>query len=784
MKNFVAITVFTLAILIGGHHATAQNSNPSLVVGWTDLAPLFKTESDGTPSGFGIKIITEIGKRAGFDISFHKLENPEAMIRAQAQGDVDLSAAVPTLPILHSTNVFSDPIAQTNIRIFLRTEDADKLDPSTMSDHPIAVPTLSLGTEGSEFIARNAPVQIPVSTRSITELLRGSVDALVASDNLTFADAHALRLDHRILAVGAPLQSFDRVVALRKELQHFLPAINTAIAELEADGMLDELRRVHKVSVSPLEPDVLKVGVYHAPPYAIVEPNGTFSGFAVDTLRQLSKSAGIAIDFTSINEEELALGPTPGRYDLLTQAPIREDARQRMDFTVPIDRTYFSVFTRIGEGAEISDLASMSGYRLGVRASGVARGLAEKQSGLTLRNYDDPEALVEGLLNGGVDAILYPRHAVVVAAAKMGVQSRIREIDTPIHSIDTAIALRFGLGQTRERLNAVIPGYLASSVNANLREKYFGTPIFWTPERVAFFRDSAILAGLSALLLFIILTGWRQKRAKDERRKFASRIVDNVPHGMILVSAEGKIEFANKFVRERTPNSEKLLARGKDFKEVIETLIDDGTLNLEGADRTETLERVAVSGMREEMVHEFKYRGGKTYLRHSIPLGDDGTLLAYTDVTKDRQRLVEFQNLNDRLVQQISLAKAANEELSAFAYATSHDLKAPTNTMSLLIEELDHTIRPTLSSCDAELLDDMSTTNQRMAQLIDDVLEYTNAISNDFDRTELDLNQTLSEVLDDLRADILTCDAEIKSEHLPSVSAPIRFKFVSFCKTL
>ncbi|WP_422047804.1 ATP-binding protein [Shimia sp.] len=772
MNKYLAILVFALLVMLGvAERSSAQHSEEPLVVGWTEIAPLFRAEPDGRAGGFGAEIMREVAERAGFHISFRKFSRAEDLIRAQVLGNIDLMPAIAALPVLAENNIFSDPIAQTHMRIFIRTEDAETLDPATMADVRIAVPGVPVGTEGTSFIARNVPVAIPVSTNSIMELLRGTVDALIASDNVTIADAHALRLDHRILAVGPPLRSFDRVITLRRELADLMPAINQAIAELEADGTLEELRGINRVSVAPLEPDVLKVGVFHAPPYSMINPDGTFSGFSVDTIRHLTKSAGIAIEFVEIDEESLALGPAPDRYDLLPQAAVNEEARQRMDFTAPIDRASFAVFTRVGEGRQISDLYSLMGSRLGVEAVGVARQLAENHEGLELRIFDGPDALLNGLLVGQVDAILYPRHAITVAAARLGVQDQIREIETPIHSVDRAIALRFGLGQTRERLNAVIPGYLASSMDTQIREEYFGTPVFWTDSRITFVRNALIIGAVSLLLLFIAWARWRQKRTTQARRKFASTLVDQIPLGMVLVSPQGVIEFANQFVKDRTPDGHALMKRGNNFKKMVETLIDNGTISMNGRTKEAFLGQLDGNGLRLHSANEFKFSGGKTYVRTTLPLGADGTLLTYADVTEDRRQLTEIRNLNAKLLQQVSLASAANAELRAFAYATSHDLKAPTNTTSLLISELGEALAPHMSEDDAEMFEDLTATNQRMAQLIDDVLEYTNAIGSEMKRSEVDMDVLLSEILDDLKADIIASGAEIERAPLPKINA-------------
>jgi signal transduction histidine kinase len=771
MKYFTALIIALTALFGANSQSHAQDAVQPFVVGWAEILPLFRSLPNGDPDGFGVQVMYEIAERAGFEIAFKKFDSAEQLIRAQAAGDIDILPAIASLPMLQENNHFSDPIATTHIRVFVRTEDAEDLHPDTMHGKIIAVPSIPLGPSGEFLLGRNNVVQMPVSTLSVMELLRGTVDALVASDSVTIADAHALRVDHRLVAVGAPLVSFDRVVTLRSDLAYLLEPINAAISELEETGVLEELRHQNQVSVAPPEPEVLRAGITHNPPFTIIEPNQRFSGFSVETLQNLASAAGIEIEFFEIDEAQYELGPAPTRYDILAHKPMSYDEQLRMDFTAPVDRSSYVVFTRRGENADVAGLDALSGWRIGIEAESTAQQLVAANNDLSLQVYDTSGAMLNGLLDRSVDAILSPRHTLSVAAAALGVQDQIEEAGTPFHTIDKAIALRFGLGQTRERLNAVIPGYLASSTNSRIREKYFGTPSFWTKERITFFRNSLLAGFAAAVAIAILWVRWRQKKETQERRRFASQLVDQIPLGVILVSQNGSIEFANQFAKDMTPNGKTQLAKDRDFRTVIEASIADGSIRLGASDKDAILSLLSQQGSQDTRSIEFQLGNNKTYVLDAIPLGQDGTLLTYSDVTDDRLRLEEIRGLNTKLLRQISRANSANDELRAFAYATSHDLKAPTNTIALLLSELDCSATSRMTTDDLELLDDLKSTNKRMADLIEDVLEYTNAIGSEIKRTEVDLNEVVSEVLGDIKADIEQSGAQIDISTLPAVNA-------------
>ena len=759
------LTVFALT----APKAQAQTSGEPLTVAWSEIVPLFRAEPNGRAGGFGAELMREISARAGFDIRFRKFATAEEMIRAQARGETDILPAIAALPLLAGQSDFSAPVAETSIRVFVRSEEHDLHDPATMAGVRIAIPSVPLGAEGDNLLSRNVPMQIPVGTHSLTELLRGTVDAVIASDSVTLSDAYALRLDHRIVAVGPPIRRFDRVIALNRDHADLLEPINAAIAALEADGTLQSLREVTQIAVPPPEPEVLTVGVYHFPPYNVVRGDGTFTGFSVETLRNLAEAAALDIEFVEISREEWGQGPGPDRYDLITQAGISDERRLRMDFSYPVDRSSFEVFVRAGERRRASSPSALEGLRVGVEAVNQARRIAEARGLENLRVFEGQEALLRGLIDGEVDAVIYPRQALLAEAARTGEEDAIEELEAPFHAIDRAVALRFGLGQVRERLNAVIPGYLSSSANETLRRRWLGTPAFWNDARVRWL-ITALGATTAALFLLAALATLRSRRHLAERRKLAAELVEEVPIGMMVLSPQGRIEFANNEIKS-TPGGRKHLREGSRYVDAVREIEAAGQFDFTEQSRDWMLAELIDGASLTEHSMEFRLKSGKIFRRIIRRLSDGSTLLIRLDVTEERNRTREIQALNSRLAHQIDVANLANEELRAFAYATSHDLKAPTNTSLLLLDALEQDLEGRLDDAEAKLLNELRRSAERMARLIDDVLGYTGAIGSELKLELLDLNAVLGNVLYDLKSEIEASGAQVTVEDLPVVTA-------------
>lgn len=106
----------------------------------------------------------------------------------------------------------------------------------------------------------------------------------------------------------------------------------------------------------------------------------------------------------------------------------------------------------------------------------------------------------------------------------------------------------------------------------------------------------------------------------------------------------------------------------------------------------------------------------------------------------------------------------SNEELERFAYAAAHDLKAP-------LARIEMALTATQSGADStgELLDIAHRGASRMRQLIEDLLDYAGVHSRAGQVEPVDLDDALSEVLDDVAPLIASSGVRVEREQLPVV---------------
>jgi PAS domain S-box-containing protein len=136
------------------------------------------------------------------------------------------------------------------------------------------------------------------------------------------------------------------------------------------------------------------------------------------------------------------------------------------------------------------------------------------------------------------------------------------------------------------------------------------------------------------------------------------------------------------------------------------------------------------------------------------PLETEGGLLvsaAIRDVTQRKRMEKDVQKLNEDLKQRAAQLEAANKELEAFSYSVSHDLRAPLRSIDGFSHVLLEDYSDQLPDEGRNYLERVRAAAQRMAVLIDDLLNLSRLTRTALQPKFINLSKMTEEIVQGLQ---------------------------------
>ena len=132
---------------------------------------------------------------------------------------------------------------------------------------------------------------------------------------------------------------------------------------------------------------------------------------------------------------------------------------------------------------------------------------------------------------------------------------------------------------------------------------------------------------------------------------------------------------------------------------------------------------------------------------------DEGILVtaAIRDITERKQAEREIRILNNTLERHANELEVTNRELEFFSYSVSHDLRAPLRTIDGFSQALMEDYAQELPAEALNFLDRVRAAAQRMAKLIDDLLDLSHITRTPVESRQVDMSALAQDIAHDLQ---------------------------------
>lgn len=346
----------------------------------------------------------------------------------------------------------------------------------------------------------------------------------------------AIRRSRPFKGGGRPaLKAVALLAAFLSAVAVFVPQLGAQQASPEASsGPRLRLRAVVPANFRP---------EYH------IDDSGKPAGFAVDSIREIARLAGIDIEFVIKNSwAEVHEEIRRGEGDLVPLVGITEDRTLNYGFTQPYQTLAIRLWTRSTDPRGDIAKDNIKDHTIAAVRGNAAIAELKRRNAWKTVVVDSLADAIAALMSGEVDAFAYPEQAARSTIETWGIDKRIQAVGAPLVETKRGVGLSRKLDpEIAQRLDRAVGIYKYSAAYKASVARWYGQPQgFWTVETLlwAFGIGFAVVAVGFALFHYAALLQISRRLATREAE--LSEIVEGVADAIVSIDESGRIVSWNR----------------------------------------------------------------------------------------------------------------------------------------------------------------------------------------------------------------------------------------------
>jgi len=336
----------------------------------------------------------------------------------------------------------------------------------------------------------------------------------------------------------------------------------------------------------------------------------------------------------------------------------------------------------------------------------------------------------------------------------------------------------------RAQRRVVIPDFSTCDFMQNMPT----LPLFL--EAGIFSAQSTPLYSRSGKLLGMISTHWNFPHTPPQRHldlldilaRLAADLIERTQTAEALRDSEQRLRAlttaTNDVIYRMSPDwTEMYYLDGRNFLNNTGESINNWLQKYIPPEDREQVNTVIQEAIKTKCVFQLEHRVFKAdgtagwIFSRAIPIiGKDGNITewfgAASDITEKKSFLMQLEGIVDKRTKEL---QRSNEDLQQFAHVASHDLKEPVRKIRTFGLRLKNELNNGLTEHAREYTEKILESASRMATMIEGVLNYSSMNAIEQQPEMLNLNNIISDILDDLEVLIQQKDAVILRNQLPQI---------------